>query len=73
MAYGYHCTWFVNNIKNLREKYNSRVLAIKSKKVVAVEGNIHKLLSKLKDKDIPQEEVLIKQIRPQNEITISCQ
>lgn len=62
--------WFLDNFDKLRENYESKVLAIKNKEVVAAENNIHELLSKLEGKGIPQEEVLIKQIKPKDEITI---
>ncbi|MFB6246440.1 MAG: DUF5678 domain-containing protein [Candidatus Pacearchaeota archaeon] len=62
--------WFLDNFDKLRENYGNKVLAIKNEEVVAAENNIHELLSKLEGKGIPQEEVLIKQIKPKDEITI---
>ena len=62
--------WFVNNFEELRENYGHKVLAVKNKRVVATGDNMQGLLSKLEEKGIPQESVLIKQIRPKNEITI---
>ncbi len=62
--------WFQENSREIQQKFEKEVIAIKDKKIVAHATNSKKLLGLLKDKKIDPSEVLIEPISSKEEIII---
>ncbi|MBI2630446.1 hypothetical protein HYW76_05070 [Candidatus Pacearchaeota archaeon] len=62
--------WFQENSKQIQEKFERKIIAIKGKKIIASADNMNLLLSTLKKEGIDSSEILIERVPAKNEIII---